>query len=307
MAATTSLSQEKHNTIQNHLAELKDSFEKMLSQKMGTLKPKNELTLACAYATSSGGKRWRPLLVLLIGKAASLQKYNQCEKSLQEAAMAVEMFHTASLIADDLPSMDDDDMRRGQMSTHKKFGEAVAIMASYALISEGYTALYRAASFATDAGIEDAQIRGLLAVESVAHNAGVQGATGGQFLDLNESKMSQEELLTVHRQKTASIFEISMVLGYLFGNGEMSHLPQVRELATLFGTSFQLIDDLEDFKKDAGQEEVNFAKVFGVELTQKKALNMLDEAQDKLRSLQIDSEEILFMFEVLKRKAMQTK
>lgn len=296
------LSATKRLIIKKDLLLMKEHFEKLLSKKMKNMKPVNELTRACAYATSTGGKRLRPLLVLLVGKAAAQDQFSTCEKSLQEAAMAIEMFHTASLIADDLPSMDNDDLRRGMESTHKKYGEAVAIMASYALISEGYTALYKATSLASDEQIDQAQMRGLLAVECVAHNAGVQGATGGQFLDLNQTNMSEEEILEMHRQKTASIFEIAMVLGYLFGGGPIQKLQKVKELATLFGISFQLIDDLDDYEKDPGQDEVNFAKIFGKEATSKKASELLEKAQELLGALQIDSDEILFLFESLQEK-----
>lgn len=285
---------------QKNLEAIKREFEQRLEEKMSSLSPQNELTQACHYAITTGGKRWRPLLVLLFGQA--LQQ--EMSEALWEAAIAVEMFHTASLIADDLPSMDNDDFRRGKETTHKKFGEAVAIMASYTLISEGYSALYRAAQSATQLEINQAQMRGLLAVESVAHNAGLQGATGGQFYDLKEQELTQEKLLMIHRQKTASIFEISMVLGWLFGGGELTKLANVQELAMEFGTAFQLVDDLKDALSDAKSDhEANFAQVFGAELTREYVVKMLSNCKKLLGQLGLANQELGMILAMLEERA----
>lgn len=270
------------NPTENKIAKIKEHFEKYLQAVVDKMTPQTELTEACRYALLSGGKRWRPLLLFMIAEALG---HND---KLDDAAVAVEMFHTASLIADDLPSMDNDDFRRGQPTVHKKFGEAVAIMASYALISEGYSAIYRCTLALSESGLESAETRGLLAVQCVAHNAGIQGATGGQFFDLKEQKFSQEEILNIHRQKTASIFEISLVLGWLFGGGDLEKLPLVQKLAMNFGTAFQIVDDLHDFQQDADRlSTVNYAQSFGVESAKSTIEKLVQECKALLEKLGI--------------------
>ncbi len=209
------------NQIEHHL--------RFFIEQMGE---KNTLRDACEYALLNGGKRLRPILVLLI--AEELKK----GKNVIDAAMSVEFFHTASLIADDLPCMDDDSERRNRPSLHTVFGESVAILASYALIAEGYGGIYRN-------GSNDSK-SALICLEAATRCAGINGATNGQFLDLFPPNNDLETIRKIIYQKTVTLFEISFIFGWLFGGGDPNLLEEVKKSAYHLGMAFQIADDLLD-------------------------------------------------------------
>ncbi len=217
---------------------------------------KNGLRDACEYALLNGGKRLRPILVLLI--AESLQK----GADVMAAALSVEFFHTASLIADDLPCMDDDDLRRNNPSLHKKFGESVAILASYALIAEGYGGIYKNG--------KESPERALICLEAVTRLAGMKGATNGQFLDLYPPDFSLETIEKTIYQKTVTLFEIAFIFGWVFGGGDLGKMAEVKKAAYHLGMAFQIGDDLLDGKEDS---RINMATAVG----QKKAESLFEE------------------------------
>ena len=218
-----------------------------------------ELQKACQYALLSEGKRLRPLVVFLvadaIGKGLDVTK----------AALSVEFFHTASLIVDDLPCMDNDDFRRNKPSLHKIFGEDIAILASYSIMIEGFKKIRESAS-----GGELCSI----ALKEATLAAGIHGVTGGQYLDLYPKGTSFSEIKEVLEKKTARLFEIATLFGWLFGGGELSFLEDVKKLGYHFGMAFQIADDIKDLAQDKKkQNPVNLAGVLGLE----KALDVFAE------------------------------
>lgn len=224
---------------------------------------KNGLRDACEYALLNGGKRLRPILVLMIADALGQKK------DVMPAALSVEFFHTASLIADDLPCMDDDDERRNRPSVHKKFGESTAILASYALIAEGYGGIYRNAGARGDLA--------LLCLEAATRCAGIQGATNGQYLDLYPPDTKLTTIQKIIYQKTVTLFEISFVFGWLFGGGTALKLDRVRKCAYHLGMAFQIADDLLDGSQDKAQQSpINIVSAFGKE----KATRLFEEEMD---------------------------
>ncbi len=208
---------------------------------------------ACRYALTNGGKRFRPALVMMMSEAL------EQDKNVSGAALAVEFFHTASLIADDLPCMDDDSERRGTPSLHKAFDEATALLASYALIAAGYEALNWNIKRLPEAAVE--------AIASVTKNTGVLGATGGQHLDLYPpGEVTEELILEAIRLKTVSLFELSMVLGWVFGGGKLGLIPVVERAANHFGVAFQVADDIDDYQQDLDHgHPINLAIFLGRE------------------------------------------
>jgi geranylgeranyl diphosphate synthase type II len=217
---------------------------------------KNQLRDACEYALLSPGKRLRPQLVLMVAEA--IGKKN----NVMPVALGVECFHAASLIADDLPCMDNDDVRRNRPSLHKAFGESVAILASYALIAEGYGSIYRNHRL-------HPEVEAMVCLEAATRCAGMNGATNGQFLDLYPPDRSLETIQKVMFQKTATLFEISFLFGWVFGGGRPESLPEVRKCAYHLGMAFQIADDL----ADEGQDEFSLLHVLGKE----KAICLLQE------------------------------
>jgi geranylgeranyl diphosphate synthase type II len=233
---------------------------------------KNRLRDACEYALLSGGKRLRPQLVLMIGEALG-------SFDVMPAALSVEFFHTASLIADDLPCMDNDGERRGRPSLHKMFGETVAVLASYALIAEGYGGIYRAGLLNPKADLS-------LCLEAATRCAGLQGATNGQFLDLYPPDGSLETVLKVIRQKTVTLFEISATFGWIFGGGGAERLEEVKKWAHHLGMAFQIADDLLDAQQDEErQHPMNLAVLYGKETAKIRLEEEMDSFTAGLKSL----------------------
>lgn len=246
---------------------------------------------ACAYALSSGGKRFRPTLVLMIANA--LGKKGDATFS----ALGIEFFHTASLVADDMPSMDDDATRRNLPSVHKKYGEGIALLASYALISWGYDCIAKNADLLSRTNLsfsQNADRIGLLALENATYNTGLFGATGGQYLDIAPPDLCLNTLKKIIHKKTSSLFEIAFVYGWLFGGGEIEKLDRVKLAALHFGLAFQLADDLGDMEQDIKNERlVNVANVLG----KKDAIEMFHVEHQTflslLKELKIDSRDLL--------------
>lgn len=234
-------------TITDVLAPYRTSINQYIQTQADLLGPPSPVRDACQYALETSGKRFRPALVLMVADALG------SKQDLMQAALAVEYFHTASLIADDLPCMDDDSLRREVASTHVKFGEATALLATYALIAAGYEAIAKQSESCPDLAP--------LAIQCVCRNTGLFGATGGQYFDLNPSQVNRQELEQIMLMKTVSLFEISFVLGWLFGGGRPSQLDEVKKLAYHFGMAFQIADDIDDWDQD----EVNLAKLLGME------------------------------------------
>lgn len=247
------------------------------------------LTEACAYALR-GGKRFRPALVFLVAEALGFGF------DVSSAALAIEYFHTASLVADDLPCMDDDDERRGQTSVHKVYGEGAALLVTYALIAEGYHCLTQAAPAV------DAKAR-LMAIENVAWNTGIQGASGGQYLDLFPNDVGIAALEEVICKKTVSLFEIAFVLGWIYGGGDIARLPEVKMAARHYGMAFQIADDFEDKQQDITNEcQVNLALAVGVDVARQRFQDELEGYCDALSALGIASAPLMALATVLEHK-----
>ena len=247
----------------DYLGPLRKKFERELQSSIERMGEKSDLRDACEYALTNGGKRLRPLIVMMVADALGHGL------DVSAASLGVEYFHTASLIADDLPCMDNDDERRSRPSLHKAFEEGVALLASYSLISAGYEALYRNGQlmkkhpqFGT--GSDKATV---LSLEAVTECAGILGATNGQFLDLYPPDQSLETILKIIHQKTVTLFQISFALGWLFGGGDPANIEQVKKCAGHMGMAFQIADDLQDDLQDEKQESlVNMARAFGPEM-----------------------------------------
>lgn len=231
---------------------------------------KTKLRDACEYALMSGGKRFRPLIVILVAEALN------CQLDVLDAALAVEFFHTASLIVDDLPCMDDDDQRREKPSTHKIYGESTALLASYSLMTAGFGKIHQNAEvLKNSSSIVSASSDAIctLALSTATRCAGILGATGGQFFDLFPPSYSLKTAQRIISQKTGALFEIAFAFGWLFGGGSVKQLKLVKKLAHHFGFAFQIADDLHDIKQDKQENpKLSIAHMLGP----KKALEYFE-------------------------------
>lgn len=276
------------STFSDILRHYQKPIDKLLLESVASFGPKNRLREAIEYAFLNGGKRFRPAIVFLVAKTQDQGK------DVSDAALAIEYFHTASLIADDLPCMDDDDMRRNHPSVHKVFGESTAILATYALIAAGYDRLrLNGQKLKQEALIP-------LALECASFNTGIFGATGGQYLDLFPTELTEAAVLDVIDKKTGTLFELSFVLGWLFGGGDVSLLEEVKKAACHFGRSFQISDDFLDLKQDE-KGKLNYPAIVGYE----KAAKMLDEELFELKKtltkLRLDTPEFLSLIDLIEK------
>lgn len=221
------------------------------------------------YALMSGGKRIRPMLVCMFAKGLNKNR------PVLDSAVAVEYIHTSTLIADDLPCMDNDDERRGVPTVHKAFNEASALLASYALISGAYSCIYSNAKTLKSLGYssQEVDVAYDYILLSIDKNFGAEGILGGQFEDMfckPEQKIDAELII---KKKTGSLFEISSISGWLFGGGNPEAIGFIKEFSTSFGMLFQIQDDLCDLHKDQAKSGLNYALLFG----EQYAKNVVDK------------------------------
>lgn len=275
----------------------KQAIESQLLTNIETFGKQTLLRNACEYALLNGGKRFRPALVLMIAKALGF------EVDVTQAALCVEYFHTASLIADDLPCMDNDDERRNKPSVHKVFGESVALLATYALIAAGYRCLaLNARQLANSAHplADQSDSLCIAALENAAHNTGILGATGGQFLDLSPPDYSLSTLSEIIDKKTVTLFEISFVLGWIYGGGDLELLPLVKRCADHFGRAFQIADDLGDMAQDLEHSLTpNIANVLGKEAAVALFHAEINRFEEALNELSFHSEDLQALVQML--------
>jgi geranylgeranyl diphosphate synthase type II len=239
---------------------------------------------AMRYSLLAGGKRLRPILALAACEAVG----GQADDAL-DAACAVEMIHTYSLIHDDLPAMDDDDFRRGRPTCHKAFGEATAILAGDALLTEAFRVLTR--------GHRQEQ-RGAEVVFELARAAGAAGMVGGQVIDLEATgrKPTLDELELLHRKKTGELLLASVRAGARFGGADPGTLERLTVYGRTLGLAFQIIDDVLDVTadlatlgKDPGSDreagKTTFVDLLGVDGARARARKVMDEGLAALAPL----------------------
>ncbi|WP_303211167.1 polyprenyl synthetase family protein [uncultured Clostridium sp.] len=218
---------------------------------------------AASYSLNVGGKRIRPILFMLV-----YFMYKGEDKEIIDMAAAIEMIHTYSLIHDDLPCMDNDDLRRGKPTNHKVYGENIAVLAGDALLNEAMILLM---DFSIKHG-KDA----LVAAREIAYAAGADGMIGGQVVDIiNEGKrISKEELNYMHLKKTGELIRSSIVAGAILAEADKSEIDLLNKFGMNLGLAFQIKDDILDVIGDveklgkntlADVNKSNFITMYGLE------------------------------------------
>lgn len=243
---------------------------------------------AMRYSVFAGGKRVRPILML-----AACQAVGGDIGRAIPAACAMEMIHTYSLIHDDLPAMDDDDFRRGNPTNHKVFGEAIAILAGDALLTEAFK-LVSDPRFS--GGSEPAAL--LAVIHEIANCAGSYGMVGGQVIDMESEGCQDIDLATVqyiHTHKTGALIKASVVAGALLGGAAGGELAAITRYGEAAGLAFQIADDIldiegttEEIGKDAGSDQARgkatYPAVMGLAAAKEEARSMMDEALKSLET-----------------------
>ncbi len=234
---------------------------------------------AMDYSLSAGGKRLRPVLLL-----AACELMGGTVEDALPFACALEMIHTYSLIHDDLPAMDNDDLRRGRPTNHKVYGEGMAILAGDGLLSAAMELMLRSA-------VRMGDQRGVRAAEAIARRAGVTGMVAGQVMDVTGegSEVTMEKVDYIHRHKTADLLTAPMEAGFLLAGAEDRAVAAGCEYGLKLGLAFQMVDDLLDVEgeaavlgktpgKDAAEGKLTWVAACGVEKTRKDAQHAVEQA-----------------------------
>lgn len=254
----------------------------------------SEIHRAMRYSVFAGGKRLRPLLVLF-----SAELFSADWQRALPAACALELIHTYSLIHDDLPAMDDDDYRRGRLTSHKVFGEAVAILAGDALLTLAFEVmagrLGQENEYCSSYWKNVSSEKKLKAIYELACAAGAGGMVGGQVVDLiSEGKaVNPETLEYIDTHKTGELLTTSVRLGALLAGARPEKLAKLTAFARLLGRAFQIVDDLLDVEgdeqkmgkakgKDVQRKKANLVSLCGVEAAKKNRDLLYAQAMQKL-------------------------
>jgi len=265
--------------IENYM---QDRFEK------DSINFPEEIKEAMAYSLFAGGKRLRPILCMCAAEAIGAKK----EEAFC-AGYALEMIHTYSLIHDDLPGMDNDDLRRGKPTNHKVFGEGMAILAGDGLLTLAFEVLCD----------YDAEI-GIKLIRCLAKNSGSQGMVGGQVKDIlaerKEQPLSLSEIEEIHLHKTGDLITASLLMGGMLAKGSEEELQALEEYGTQFGLAFQITDDILDLIGDESKlgknvgsdlknEKATYATLYGIDQAREMAQLAIERA---LASLNVFSDSV---------------
>ena len=240
---------------------------------------------AMRHSVFAGGKRLRPVLCMEAGRMIA----GSLPKKIEELGAALEMLHTYSLIHDDLPALDNDDLRRGRPTCHKVFGDAIAILAGDALQTHAYEVLARLECPA------ESRVR---IIEEIARGTGtIDGMIGGQVVDLEaeQTQPTAEMLEYIHRSKTAALITASLVSGGLYAGAKDNEVKKLRGFGQSIGLAFQIVDDVLDVTqtseqlgktagKDTAAQKATYPALFGVEESLRKADSLVNAALSELDS-----------------------
>jgi farnesyl diphosphate synthase len=282
----------------DHIEEINNYLESWLPNSQ--IPPKN-LHQAMNYSVMNGGKRIRPLLTF-----AAAESLNIDHKMLIPAAAAIELLHSFSLVHDDLPCMDDDDLRRGRPATHKAFDEATAILAADALLSLAFEIL------SSDLNFNGTKEINTSLISLIANATGSNGITGGQALDLNAEGLvlGQSELEHIYRQKTGKLLRACVLSPCCFIDLGLEKTTALERYIDAIGLAFQIKDDIieaegatEEIGKsshsDIDQLKATFPKMFGLNHSKNRVDDLLFNAKDALLVFDKDAEPLIFIAEMI--------
>jgi geranylgeranyl pyrophosphate synthase len=271
---------DQRHRIESQLWGLTNQEEQKYCEKL------QRLSQASYYALVNGGKRVRPMMVYLAAQGINTPK---TDTALDHAARATELLHTYSLIHDDLPAMDDDDIRRGKPSLHKAYDEATAILVGDGLQAKAFELIADAPDLSAEQKVR--------MIKVLANAAGMEGMVGGQYIDIQatDSDMTLEELQAMHSLKTGALIRASLALGGIAAGASEEQLAALDEYGTHIGLAFQVVDDILDVEgdeatlgktqgKDAEANKPTYVKLMGLEGAKTEAQRLLEAALGALDS-----------------------
>ena len=274
-------------------SEIKDEINEFLKNYFNNKGSYNKIIYdSASYSLNIGGKRIRPMLMLL-----TYNMYKKNWREILEFSSAIEMIHTYSLIHDDLPCMDDDDLRRGKPTNHKVYGENIAVLAGDALLNEAMNLMMKCA-------IRDGE-KVLIASQKIAEASGADGMIGGQIVDIiNEGKkISEEELKYMHMKKTGELIKVSIVAGAILGEAPKEDIIKLERFGKNLGLAFQIKDDILDVignteklgknvLSDEESNKTNFITMHGLDYCIKECERLTRESIEILDSLSVNTNDL---------------
>lgn len=256
---------------------------------------------AMNYSMLAGGKRLRPILI-----QETYRLFGSEGKVVELFMAGMEMIHTHSLIHDDLPALDNDDYRRGRLTTHKVYGEAMGVLSGVALLNYAYETMLQAFSLTED------QDRVIRALRVMAEKTGIHGMLGGQSVDVeNDGKPLEKEMLDyIYRNKTSALIEASMMTGAILAGADEHEVSVVEEAAGNIGLAFQIQDDILDVTStdeelgkpvhsDEKNNKVTYVTLFGIEKASEQVEMLSEKAVELLKSLNKNNEFLYLLIEKL--------
>nr|WP_294650362.1 farnesyl diphosphate synthase [uncultured Blautia sp.] len=256
---------------------------------------------AMNYSMLAGGKRLRPILI-----QETYRLFGGEGKVVEPFMAGMEMIHTHSLIHDDLPALDNDDYRRGRLTTHKVYGEAMGVLSGVALLNYAYETMLQAFSLTED------QDRVIRALRVMAEKTGIHGMLGGQSVDVeNDGKPLEKEMLDyIYRNKTSALIKASMMTGAILAGADEHEVSVVEEAAGNIGLAFQIQDDILDVTStdeelgkpvhsDEKNNKVTYVTLFGIEKASEQVEMLSEKAVELLKSLNKNNEFLYLLIEKL--------
>ena len=264
---------------------------------------------AMNYSMLAGGKRLRPMLM-----QETFRLFGGCGKLVQPFMAGMEMIHTHSLIHDDLPALDNDDYRRGRLTTHKVYGEAMGILSGVALLNYAYETMLQAFAMAETFQQKEAVID---ALQVMAEKTGIHGMLGGQSVDVeNDGKALEKDMLDyIYENKTAALIEASMMTGAILAGADAEQVSVIEQAAKRIGLAFQIQDDILDVTStdeelgkpvhsDEKNHKVTYVTLFGTEKAAAQVAGLSAEAVELLESLNKNNE---FLYLLVKKLVNRRK
>ena len=274
------------NDFQVYLKEKTDFFETELKKELKELSYPEIIAKGMEYATLNGGKRLRPFLLF-----ATLELLNENIKKGVKSAIALEMIHSYSLVHDDLPALDNDDYRRGKLTTHKVFGEAEGILIGDSLLTYAFYVL----SQKNLELLSSEQIVNI--ISKTSEYAGINGMIGGQMIDIESEnkKIDLETLKYIHSHKTGKLIKLPIEIACIIANVEKDKREVLEEYADLIGLAFQVKDDIldvegtfEDLGKPVGSDvdlhKATYPSILGMEESKKILNNTVEKAKEIIKN-----------------------
>lgn len=277
------------HTLQNFIEEHKLRLEKIFPEVIETFNCSKSLKEAMLYSLLAGGKRIRPALLYAV-----LDSYEEDKRKGDSSAAALEMIHTYSLIHDDLPAMDDDDLRRGKPTNHKVYGEAAAILAGDALLTHSFYLIAADPMLSAEGKIEIIQL--------LSQAAGANGMVGGQTADMEAegTLIDVENLEEIHEHKTGDLLAVALQIGAVIAGASKQDQSHLHQFGKHIGLSFQIKDDVLDVEGDqsllgkpVGSDESNnkntYVSLLGLDGAKKRLEEHTEMAMNELKQVSVDT------------------